>query len=82
MRVPNIHWTQIITNASTNLGVFRSPETLKQITDILRRNIKAAGSIGHQYICQLSVIYMDMLLVYKTISENLNADFMAGRTGE
>lgn len=48
-------------------------DCVKLLADILKRNVRACTAIGHPFICQLQFLYMDMLLIYKTLSENISA---------
>lgn len=72
MQVPNAQWTLIISRASVNLEELMNPVTIEQLVNIIRTNIRACTSIGHDFIVQLGMIYMDMLMVYKTISDSIS----------
>lgn len=67
----NPKWALIVGSASSNISVLRDQETLQTLTHILRTNHAACRSIGHPFITQLSTIYFDMLLIYKTVSGNI-----------
>lgn len=47
-------------------------EISKNITNILKTNVKACFSIGPSFICQLGKIYLDLLNVYKVYSETIS----------
>ena len=86
MSAPNTQWLGIIAEAGKvrgwlrprghsicpqNVEVLMNAEAVKQINNILKQNVRACAAIGHAFVCQLTAIYMDMLLVYKTMSENI-----------
>lgn len=48
-------------------------EAVKQLASILKTNVRACKAIGHPYVVQLGRIYLDMLNVYKVMSENISA---------
>ena len=73
MHVPNTQWMHIISQASVNMEQLLNPLTLEQLINILRTNQRACTTIGHDFIVQLGMIYMDMLHVYKCISEQVSA---------
>jgi exportin-1 len=71
MESANLRWSTIISQAANNIDVLRDHDTVVQLVNILKTNTAACRSIGHPFITQLSVIYFDMLHVYKTMSENV-----------
>lgn len=44
---------------------------VKQLGSILKTNVRACKALGHAYVSQLGRIYLDMLNVYKIMSENI-----------
>lgn len=72
MALPNQVWDSIIQQAAQNVEVLKDPEAVKHLSNILRTNVHACKSIGHGYFVQLGRIYLDMLNVYKVMSENIN----------
>ncbi|KAJ8674237.1 hypothetical protein QAD02_005499 [Eretmocerus hayati] len=73
MLLPNQVWDDIISQASKNVEVLKNPEAVKQLTTILKTNVRACKALGHPYVLQLGRIYLDMLNVYKVMSENISA---------
>ena len=51
----------------------RDPETVKNLAIILKTNVRACKSLGHPYITQLARVYLDMLNVYKVLSESISS---------
>lgn len=46
--------------------------TVKPLGSILKTNVRACRALGHPYVVQLGRIYLDMLNVYKIMSENIS----------
>lgn len=55
------------------MDILKDPETVKQLGSILKTNVRACKAVGHQFVIQLGRIYLDMLNVYKCLSENISA---------
>ncbi|KAG6457277.1 exportin-1 [Manduca sexta] len=72
MLLPNQVWDDIISQASHNVDILKDPEAVKQLVSILKTNVRACRALGHPYVVQLGRIYLDMLNVYKVMSENIN----------
>merc|ERR1711992_206123 len=47
-------------------------EAVKQLGSILKTNVRACKALGHPFVSQLGRIYLDMLNVYKVMSENIS----------
>lgn len=67
------------------MDILKDPETVKQLGSILKTNVRACKAVGHPFVIQLGRIYLDMLNVYKCLSENISAAIQtngeeAGRT--
>ncbi|KAK0089721.1 hypothetical protein PV325_005868 [Microctonus aethiopoides] len=73
MLLPNRVWDDIISQASKNVDVLKDQEAVKQLASILKTNVRACKALGHPYVMQLGRIYLDMLNVYKVMSENISA---------
>jgi len=73
MLLPNQVWDDIINQASKNVEVLKDHEAVKQLGSILKTNVRACKALGHPYVLQLGRIYLDMLNVYKVMSENITA---------
>ena len=71
MALPNQVWNDIINKASTNPDVLTDQATVKQLDNIIKTNFHACKALGHNYIVQLKAIYLDMLVLYKVMSENI-----------
>ncbi|XP_014669844.1 PREDICTED: exportin-1-like isoform X2 [Priapulus caudatus] len=73
MQLPNQAWDGIITQASKNVEVLKDEDAVKQLGNILKTNVRACKALGHPFVVQLGRIYLDMLNVYKVLSENISA---------
>jgi exportin-1 len=67
-----VQWADIMTQASRSIEFLATPETIKNIANILKTNIRACHSLEHSYISQLGRLYLDMLNVYKAYSEMIS----------
>ncbi|MCL4120297.1 UNVERIFIED_CONTAM: hypothetical protein GTU68_065524 [Idotea baltica] len=73
MTLPNQVWDDIINQASKNVDTLKDPDVVKQLSNILKTNVRACKALGHPFVTQLGRIYLDMLNVYKVMSENISA---------
>lgn len=71
MYLPNQVWDEIISRASKNVDFLKNMAAVKQLGSILKTNVAACKALGHAYVLQLGRIYLDMLNVYKIMSENI-----------
>lgn len=71
MVLPNQVWDEIISRASKNVDFLKNMAAVKQLGSILKTNVSACKALGHAYVIQLGRIYLDMLNVYKIMSENI-----------
>ena len=55
------------------LSVLQDHEAIKQLGHILKTNVRACTAVGHPFVIQLGRIYLDMLNVYKVLSENISS---------
>lgn len=73
MYLPNQVWDDIINQATKNVDILKEADAVKQLGNILKTNVRACKALGHPYVAQLGRIYLDMLNVYKVMSENISA---------
>ncbi|CAG0898508.1 unnamed protein product [Cyprideis torosa] len=73
MVLPNEVWEDIISQAARNVNVLKDPDAVRQLSNILKTNTRACKALGHPYVMQLGHIFLDMLNVYKVMSENISA---------
>jgi len=73
MQLPNQVWDGIIASATKNIDVLKELETVKQLGNILKTNVATCKSVGHPFVSQLGRIYLDVVNVYKVLSENISS---------
>ena len=73
MGLPNQVWDSVINQATQYVVVLKDPDAVKQLGNILKTNVRACKALGHPYVIQLGRIYLDMLNVYKVMSENVSS---------
>uniref|UniRef100_A0A3P9JFU9 Exportin-1 n=1 Tax=Oryzias latipes TaxID=8090 RepID=A0A3P9JFU9_ORYLA len=73
MLLPNQVWDSIIQQATKNVDILKDAETVRQLGSILKTNVRACKAVGHPFVAQLGRIYLDMLNVYKCLSENISS---------
>lgn len=64
-------WDEIISQASKNVDFLKDMAAVKQLGSILKTNVRACKALSYAYAVQLGRIYLDMLNVYKIMSENI-----------
>lgn len=77
MTLPNTMWTRAMSTAASDINVLTNPEQLREIQRVLRTNVSACRSIGPSFAKQLGKLYLDMLNVYKAISNFVTATITA-----
>ncbi|KAM6202990.1 LOW QUALITY PROTEIN: exportin-1-like [Rhynchocyon petersi] len=77
MLLLNQVWDSIIQQATKNVDILKDPETVNQLGSILKTNVRACKAVGHPFVIQLGRISLDMLNVYKCLSENISAVIQA-----
>ncbi|ORY74870.1 Crm1-K1 [Protomyces lactucae-debilis] len=69
MALPNSAWDNIIAQAGQNIEVLNNNETIKILGNVLKTNVAACSSIGPYFYPQVARIYMDLLGLYKAVSQ-------------
>ncbi|KAG0358687.1 Karyopherin transporter [Gamsiella multidivaricata] len=69
MQTPNQYWDNIMEQAKLDVSNLDNTENLKILASVLKTNVSACGSIGPGFLSQLGRIYLDLLAVYKAISQ-------------
>jgi exportin-1 len=68
MQLPNQMWDAIIQSIKSNGDNLSVPENVKHLATILKTNISACKSIGAPFVSQIGRIFLDMLILYKSVS--------------
>ncbi|KAF9585367.1 Karyopherin transporter, partial [Lunasporangiospora selenospora] len=69
MSSPNQHWDIVMQKANESLHNLEDTENLKVLANVLKTNVAACSSIGPGFFSQLGRIYLDLLGVYKAVSQ-------------
>ena len=77
MLLPNESFDRYIQAATQDVATLRDQNAVKDIAIILKTNVRACKSLGHPYISQLARIYLDMLNVYKVLSESISSAILS-----
>jgi len=72
MYLPNASWSEIMTSANADVNNLRSLEVIRKIAHLIKTNTAACQRIGHYFIGQIELIYLEMLNVYRVYSEDIS----------
>ncbi|KAL0735703.1 hypothetical protein Bca4012_011913 [Brassica carinata] len=78
MALPNQKWAEIIGQARQSVEFLKDPEVIRTVLNILQTNTSAATSLGTFFLSQISLIFMDMLNVYRMYSELVSTSITNG----
>ncbi|XP_017241858.1 protein EXPORTIN 1A isoform X1 [Daucus carota subsp. sativus] len=78
MELPNQKWAEIIGQARQSVDFLKDPEVVRVVLNILQTNTSAAASLGTYFLSQISLIFLDMLSVYRMYSELISASIAEG----
>ena len=65
MSPPNATWRDIIQQAGSQPEVLKQPDVVRNVANILATNASVCSSLGHPFLAQIQLIYIDMLNLYK-----------------
>jgi len=71
MELQNHSWTQRMQAGAENINSLTTTDTIKELSKILRINIRVVSSAGSVYLHQLSNVFNDVLNVYRLYSEQI-----------
>ena len=63
MTLPNDAWARVTADAARDPSTLTRPETVRDVTKIVRTHARVCASCGPLYVTQLGGIYMDLLNV-------------------
>ncbi|KAL0691952.1 hypothetical protein Bca4012_091632 [Brassica carinata] len=78
MDLPNQKWTEIIGQARQNADILKDPDMIRTVLSILQTNTRVATSLGTHFLSQISLIFLDMLNVYRMYSELVSSNIAEG----
>jgi exportin-1 len=68
MTLPNDAWARVTADAARDPSTLTRPETVRDVTKIVRTHARVCASCGPLYVTQLGGIYMDLLNVCRGVS--------------
>eukprot|EP00850_Spirogloea_muscicola_P001269 SM000004S15139 [mRNA] locus=s4:1467240:1477373:- [translate_table: standard] len=78
MQPPNVRWAQIIEQAKQNVEFLKLPDSIRAILNILQTNTSVASALGQPFLTQITLIYLDMLNIYRMYSELISSSVAEG----
>lgn len=72
MNMPNLAWQGVIEQSKSDPELLTNPETIKIIANIMKTNVATCSSLGAAFSPQLSLIYIDMLSLYRAVSQMIS----------
>ncbi|XP_042007739.1 protein EXPORTIN 1A [Salvia splendens] len=78
MELPNQKWAEIIGQARQSVDFLKDPDVIRAVLNILQTNTCVANSLGTYFLTQISLIFLDMLNVYRMYSELISTSIAQG----
>ncbi|ERN19641.1 hypothetical protein AMTR_s00062p00152740 [Amborella trichopoda] len=78
MELPNQKWAEIIGQARQSVDFLKDQDVIRTILNILQTNTSVASSLGTYFLPQISLIFLDMLNVYRMYSELISSSIAEG----
>ncbi|KAJ7564270.1 hypothetical protein O6H91_02G010300 [Diphasiastrum complanatum] len=78
MELPNQRWAEIIGQARQSVEFLKAQEVVRAVLNILQTNTSVASALGQPFLSQISLIYLDMLNVYRMYSELISTSIAEG----
>nr|XP_043627254.1 protein EXPORTIN 1A-like [Erigeron canadensis] len=78
MNLPNQKWSEIIGHARGNADFLKDQDVIRTVLNILQTNTSVASALGTHFLSQITLIFLDMLNVYKMYSELISSSIAQG----
>ncbi|KAH1219844.1 Protein EXPORTIN 1A [Glycine max] len=78
MELPNQKWMEIIGQAHQNVDFLKDQDVIRTVLNIMQTNTSVATSLGTYFLPQISLIFLDMLNVYRMYSELISKSITEG----
>ncbi|CAI0561298.1 unnamed protein product [Linum tenue] len=78
MNLPNEKWAEIIASARQSVEFLKDQDVIRTVLNILQTNTSVATSLGTYFLPQISLIFLDMLNVYRMYSELISSTIANG----
>ncbi|CAN1269139.1 Protein EXPORTIN 1A [Linum perenne] len=67
MTLPNQKWAEIIAQARQSVDFLKDQDVIRTVLNILQTNTSVANSLGTYFLPQITLIFLDMLNVYRSV---------------
>ncbi|CAK8539240.1 unnamed protein product [Lathyrus sativus] len=78
MVLPYQKWLEIIGQARQNVDFLKDQDVIRTVLNILQTNTSVASSLGTFFLPQITLIFLDMLNVYRMYSELISKSIAEG----
>ncbi|XP_057506831.1 protein EXPORTIN 1A-like isoform X2 [Actinidia eriantha] len=78
MDLPNQKWAEIIGRARQSVDLLKQQDVIRTVLNILQTNTSAASALGTYFLSQISLIFLDVLNVYRMYSELISTTIAEG----
>ncbi|GFY81813.1 exportin 1A [Actinidia rufa] len=78
MDLPNQKWAEIIGRARQSVDLLKQQDVIRAVLNILQTNTSAASALGTYFLSQISLIFLDVLNVYRMYSELISTTIAEG----
>ncbi|PSS32265.1 Protein EXPORTIN 1A like [Actinidia chinensis var. chinensis] len=78
MELPNQKWAEIIGRARQSVDLLKQQDVIRTVLNILQTNTSAASALGTYFLSQISLIFLDVLNVYRMYSELISTTIAEG----
>ncbi|CAN1269134.1 Protein EXPORTIN 1A [Linum perenne] len=78
MTLPNQKWAEIIAQARQSVDFLKDQDVIRTVLNILQTNTSVANSLGTYFLPQITLIFLDMLNVYRMYSELISSSIANG----
>ncbi|OVA18398.1 Importin-beta [Macleaya cordata] len=78
MELPNQKWAEIIGQARQSVDFLKDQDVIRMVLNILQTNTSVASALGTYFLSQISLIFLDMLNVYRMYSELISSSIAEG----
>ncbi|XP_068667938.1 protein EXPORTIN 1A-like [Aristolochia californica] len=78
MELPNQRWAEIIGQARQSVDFLKDQDVIRTVLNILQTNTSVTSSLGTFFLPQISLIFLDMLNVYRMYSELVSNSIAEG----
>ena len=75
----DFQWDHVIAQATRDPAILDNSETVRIIGNVMKTNVSACTSIGNYFYPQIARIYMDMLQMYRAVSQMISEAVLTGK---